>query len=213
MSRTATIITMPAEGRAAAAGLALVALLTWAAMAGADNAQGPPSARPHVHGEAVLNVAVEADALYLELIAPADSLLGFERPPTRAADQAALAALRQRLAVGANLFEPIPACQPVSVEVEDPFAAADSAAADSATHDHDHDHDHAHSNGSSHGSHERTHADFVLRITFDCAEPPQGLELRVFEPFERLERVRAQFLTAGGQGAAVLTRQAPLLRW
>ena len=188
------------------AGLALVALLAWTPMAGADNAQGPQPGRPHVHGEAVLNVAVEADALYLELIAPADSLLGFERPPMRAADQAALAALRQRLAVGANLFEPIPACQPASVEVEDPFAAADSA-----THGHDHDHDH--SNGSSHGAHERTHADFVLRITFDCAEPPQGLELRVFEPFERLERVRAQFLTAGGQGAAVLTRQAPLLRW
>ncbi len=188
---------MRGEGFAAAA---LVALLAGVPMAGAHETQSGLPGRPHVHGEAVLNVAVEADALYLELIAPAESLLGFERQPTRPADQAALATLRQRLTDGASLFALVPACEPVSVEIEDPFAAAESAT-------------HGDQDGAARAADEQAHADFVVRIAFACAEPPEALELRVFEPFQRLARVRAQFVTARGQGTALLTRQAPQLRW
>ena len=83
---------------AATLALAVASLLTVAAE------PTPAQPRTHVHGQATLRVVRDGNALGLELDAPLESLLGFERAPRTAAERTALASLQARLADPARLF-------------------------------------------------------------------------------------------------------------
>lgn len=58
----------------------------------------------HVHGTVRIDVAMDASTLSLQLEAPLDSLLGFERAPRIDAERNALEALRTKLAQTTELF-------------------------------------------------------------------------------------------------------------
>ena len=83
--------------------------LALALLAAAGGAQA--HSRPHEHGVASLDVAVDGAQLTVLLNMPLDGLLGFERPPRndreRQAADAALALLRD----GARMFGPEAAAQ------------------------------------------------------------------------------------------------------
>ena len=144
--------------------------------------------RPHVHGEAELNVGVEGNDLFVELVAPAESLLGFERAPRDATEQAQLQTVRETLAAGAALFRGSSGCEPAAVAWEDPFGPDAAGPADG-------------------------HADFVLRVSYSCTEHARSLEVGVFDAFPGVERIRAQFVTERSQGAATLRRDRTSLEW
>ena len=65
----------------------------------------------HVHGSMQLDIAVDKQLLSVQLEAPLDSLLGFERHPRSAAERQAADALLKQMTDAAALFKPDAAAQ------------------------------------------------------------------------------------------------------
>jgi hypothetical protein len=74
----------------------------------------------HQHGVAALNVAVEGESLYLELLTPAANLVGFEHAPRGPQQHAAVAAAEAALRDGAALLRPSQAARCRQREAEVP---------------------------------------------------------------------------------------------
>ena len=87
----------------------LAILLGFSMSARPVQAQANPGA--HQHGMAKLDLVFEAGALTLELDAPLDSLLGFERAPRNAAERAAADAALASLRDAASLIRIDPAAR------------------------------------------------------------------------------------------------------
>lgn len=173
------------------------------------------AAEAHVHGRAQLNVAIDGNTLTLMLESPTDSLVGFERAPSSDADQAAVAQMKEALEEADKLFLPTPGagCELESVELHSLLLgdATESGHEDQVDHDHgDHDHgdraDHAHQEG---------HADLNGDFAFHCAHPERlhDLEVRLFDAFPRLERVKVAVVAPDGQKAAELTARENRITW
>ena len=81
--------------------------------------------KPHVHGEAELNVAVEHDMLTLILTTPLDNLTGFEHAPRTPAQHEAARKAVERLTAADTLFEPDPKAECIldSVDLDSPLLA------------------------------------------------------------------------------------------
>ena len=145
----------------------------------------------HVHGVAELNVAVDADALLVELNTPAMNIVGFEHPPRTAEQRAAIDAARTQMADGAALFLPNPEAEcvqtahTVTLDLGEPE-------------DHDHGHDHGD---------KEVHADAHGEWAFTCAKPASlnQLDVRLFDIFPGKEKLRVQLVTSAGQRGAELT--------
>jgi hypothetical protein len=139
----------------------------------------------HVHGTAWLDLALDGRSLELRLTGTGADLAGLEGAPADAADVAKVDAARRTLGDPAALFAFVPAgaCTAAETAVTPPASAllAPGAGADAG------------------------HGDWSAEYRFDCATPPEALELRLFERFESLEAVQAQILTPTGQTAAELT--------
>lgn len=175
----------PARSRlpAAVLGLGLALLLA---------AQAPVRAhQAHEHGSATMDVALEGANLVVHLITPVDNLVGFERAPRTQAERQAADAALARLRDGAALFRPDAeaGCVLAEVAVKAPVLAQPAAA----------------SSG---------HADANASYAFRCKAPAalRTLDVRLFDAFVRLERVRVQAALPGGQRKATLRRQATVLR-
>lgn len=140
----------------------------------------------HVHGTAWLDLALDGRSLELRLTGTGADLAGLEGAPADAADVAKVDAARRTLGDPAALFAFVPAgaCTSAAAPAVTPPASAllaPGAGADAG------------------------HGDWSAEYRFDCATPPDALDLRLFERFESLEAVQAQVLTPAGQGAAELT--------
>lgn len=81
--------------------------------------------KPHVHGEAELNVAVEHDTLTLILTTPLDNLTGFEHAPRTLAQREVARKAVERLKAADTLFEPDPKAECIldSVDLDSPLLA------------------------------------------------------------------------------------------
>jgi hypothetical protein len=158
---------------------------------------------PHVHGVGDLNVALEGSGLLIELHGPAANIVGFEHPPTNAAETQAVDDARARLADPARTFQPNAeaGCELSAVEVFMELAGDQPGPG----HDHGHDHDHGHEG--------ETHSDAGVAYSFECASPGalKTLRARLFEQFPGTERLRVQLITPNGQRADELTADAPTL--
>lgn len=146
-------------------------------------------AAPHEHGSARMNVAVEAERIVIELESPLHDLVGFEHAPRDARQRAAVAALEPALRDAARHFRPNPeaGCSAAETRVAHPFGVSAAAPAAAAP--------------------RRGHADLRARLTFVCTTPGalRSLEVRLFDTFPRLKRIRVQSATPRGQGSATLT--------
>ncbi len=175
--------------------LAFLAATGLPAVARAQHAHGA-----HEHGVAALTIALDGQALLVELISPLDNLVGFERAPRSAAERAALAEAGRRLRDAGAMFALPPAagCRLEAVDIESPWplAAALAAAAGGA--------DPA---PAARGGHE----DVVASYRYLCTQPAalERLEVGAFAQFPRLRTLRVEHAGARGQGAAVLTPAAP----
>lgn len=141
----------------------------------------------HQHGVARLDVAVDGPTLSLQLEAPLDSLLGFERRPRTEAERQAVAAMLARLRDGAALWTPEAGaqCRFEGAQLETLLL-----------------------NEAAPGAQEDDHLDLDAAYTFRCAQPQQlrQLGLGLFQAFPRLQRLEVQVAGPGGQSRQVIKR-------
>lgn len=141
----------------------------------------------HVHGEGMLDVAIDKGNITISLEMPLDAAVGFEHAPNTDKQKAALAEAEKVLKDVATLFVPTAAakCAPSKVEVGMPKFDGGG------------------------------HADIDAEYQFTCAEPAalKSIETTIFKSFKRLYRLEAQRSGPTGQGAQRLTPKKPTLNW
>jgi hypothetical protein len=175
----------------------------------------PASARAaeaHVHGIGKLDVIAEGADLTLRLESPLDNLVGFERAPRNAKEQAAVrrmaAALRSEKA-----FVPTRAaqCRLSGVSLESPVLNDELLGNSPPPAGQAHAKD-AHEAKHGHG---KEHADLVADYAFQCGDPAAlvGLEARLFDTFKALERLDVQVVGPRGQTGAKLTLDSRRVSW
>lgn len=172
--------------RAAAHSLAACATMLSASM----SAHAAEAA--HVHGLMRLDIAVEKQALTVQLESPLDSLLGFERSPRTPAERQAADALLKRMGDAATLFKPDAAAQCVPTKANIESAALQSMAP-------------AAGKG---GTKESEHADLDASYEFRCAHPEKltVVEVGLFDAFKRLQKIDVQVAGAKLQSKQTLQR-------
>lgn len=155
--------------------------------------------KPHEHGALKLDVAIEGHKLTIEMEAPLDNLLGFERAPRTDAERKAAADVLARLRSpdkGTPLFVPDASAQCTlgKAEVQAPVL---EPGATPATQD--------------------EHADLDASYEFSCAKPDELrlLEVGLFDAYKRTQRIDVQVAGPKGQAKVTLRRPArkvPLVR-
>lgn len=166
----------------------LVALVVTAT---AEAAQGGA----HQHGLVNLNLAVDAATVTLQLHAPLDSLLGFERAPRNDAERKLAAALIERLRGDPTLVR-LDAAAQCTLQDATVSAPVLTAAAGRGAQD--------------------EHADVEATYTFKCAQAAQlrSVDLSgLLGAYKRIARVELQVAGASGQARQVLRRPNTMLRW
>ncbi|MGC9456271.1 MAG: DUF2796 domain-containing protein [Halothiobacillaceae bacterium] len=199
------------------------------------------NAAAHEHGAARLNVALDGQVLFMELMVPAHDIVGFEHRPTNDQQRAAVTeAIKQLSGSEALLALPERAgCRLETAEVRTPLASngyghqsEDDAGHDKDAHAaaehhaqrHEHD-DHAHEHHShdhhahdahahAQNDHQAAHAEFHVFRQYRC-RAPQAIDIIRFTGFARypsLDRVQLQMIGPGGQSGAVLRPRQPEFR-
>jgi Protein of unknown function (DUF2796) len=162
--------------------------LTMAISAGTAWAAG----KAHEHGAVKLDLAIEGNQLTIDMQAPLDNLLGFERAPRNDAERRAaadvLARLRSRDNV-APLFvaDAAARCSLSRAAVQAPVLepGEKSTAKDG-------------------------HADVEASYEFSCVKPDElrSLEVRLFDAYQRIQRIDVQVVGPKGQSKVTLKRPA-----
>lgn len=157
----------------------------------------------HVHGMGHLNVAVEGNAVEMELVSPGADIVGFEHAPRTPEDKAAVKRAVALLRDGGTLFA-FPAaagCRLTEAEVESEMA------------EEDHD-DHGHERKD--GEHEdEDHSEFHAHYHFRCNHPDHltHIDIKLFEHFPGARELDVQTVSPRGQSAAELTPGAARLKF
>lgn len=178
-----------------------------------DHADEPGA---HEHGVGALNIAVEGEALEIELAGPADNFLGFEHAPSNEAEleraHNVLASLRQP----DQLFKLPPAagCEPVISEVHsDLLEALEEAEQHEAESDHEHSQE-AHHHHAEAEAHTPVHPDIAVHYSFRCenSDALDQMELTLFKLFPNTERLLVQSVGTRQQVGTEVTASQPVLK-
>jgi hypothetical protein len=158
----------------------------------------------HEHGVAQLNVALDGQALEVELQSPAMNLVGFEHAATSDADKAKVATVRKTLEQPLALFNlPTAAgCELTEHELESPLFG-------DAPRDDDHDHGKA-------DAHHHEHSDVHAHYQFTCATPAALTQLGLaglFKTFPATQKVQLQLIAPSGQQGLELTPAASTVKF
>ena len=167
------------------------------------------SSRAHVHGEATLTVAIDGQAVTLDFDSPLDNLVGFEHAPRTDKQKQAMADMAARLGEAGKLFvlDAAAGCEAAGVKLTPAATAVASAASAPAA---------AKGEGDK-AAHKATHKDQEAQFTFRCKDAAKlrTIEVKLFEAFPRVKRVKASVagVTGGKQSAMTLTPAKATLRW
>lgn len=191
--------------------LLALAFLPWLAASAeeAHRAHGP-----HEHGAAELHVVVEGKALYIELHVPAMNVVGFEHEANDDEQRQAVIAVEAVLERTAAILTPTPdaQCSPVQAHVSLEMLSHDH---EGKEHEAEHEKEAGDAGGKEHehgeveGGHSEVHAEYEL----NCANPDRLEEVRIhlFEHYPGIQRIDAEIIGIGGQAAATLTPETPVL--
>ncbi|MCB1623250.1 MAG: DUF2796 domain-containing protein [Pseudomonadales bacterium] len=176
---------MNLTGNLAAALAVLTSLTSFATYAAADEFDQHTA---HVHGSVVVNVAIDADRLTIEIDAPAGNVVGFEHAPRSADDRQRLAAAERWLRSGRGAIG-VPAaadCRLDSVSLQSPVWRESDGNAD-------------------HG-----HADFEALMKFDCRDASQlrFVDLWLLKRLPNVASATVNIVTASLQTATTATPAA-----
>jgi len=173
-----------------------------------DDSDGEATVRQvgsHVHGDALLALALDGSTLTAELESPLFNLLGFEHAPDTKAEQSTLKQAEAALANPAALlmFNPEAGCavQPMSGPV-----TLFPDAHDDDHHDDD-DHDDDDHNDDEHTEHaEDEHQDVILEYVYTCANPAKlsFVKTQLFTLFPNLSELETVYLGAVVQKQTIL---------
>ena len=169
----------------------------------------------HEHGIAHLNVALEGNDLYIELISPAANIVGFEHHPRTSEQKAAVKNAIESLKKGEDLFVLPPAARgkfvktTVHTNIE---SHSDNDHGDDHTHEHDSsskekdDDQHAHA-ADHQGDEPERHSEFKAEYKIVCQQPQklEHIDAMLFRVFPGIERVKVQLLSDTRQKALELT--------
>ena len=152
----------------------------------------------HLHGQVLLNIAVEDKNVVVELESPAINLLGFEHSPATVEERALVESVGSQVLDYASIIEfANGACTQKDVENRFLIFGEDEHAAE------------GHVRESTGGEeHEEEHGDIHLRYELECLQK-NGLKVsfRAFADFPGIVEVVVQWISGTGQGGAVLTRE------
>jgi hypothetical protein len=144
----------------------------------------------HVHGRIQLGVALEGSELVIDIHAPLESLLGFERQPRTATEKALAADWSARLRDGGTLLrlDPEARCVLTHAELSAPVLGWGSSPG--------------------HATAQDGHADLEGQWVFRCAQPSALRRLNVgfFEASAHARVIEVQWAVGGKQGRQVLKR-------
>ena len=146
----------------------------------------------HQHGVVKLSLAVDVASVTLQMEAPLDSLVGFERTPRNDAERKALAAAATRLESDPALvrLDTAAQCTLQNAKVTPPAFAADAKG--------------------------EQHTDLEATYTYKCSNPSslRSLDLAgLLDAYKRIARVELQVAGSAGQSKQVLKRPGTVLRW
>ena len=118
----------------------------------------------HVHGIAILNLAMEGDELEIEFVSPAGNIVGFEHEAVTAAERRAIRDAIEQLRKGNELFDlPLAASCSLHVAAVEHGHGEEEKREDGHGQDAEHDdgdeHGHAGEDGDTHSGHEAKHDD------------------------------------------------------
>lgn len=163
----------------------------------------------HVHGIAMLNLALEGDEVHIELDSPAANIVGFEHAPSSDADHAALDKAVATLRKGNQLFR---FNEEASCRMEK--SMVESELLDAGHHSHGKEHDHDQHGHETHQG-EQAHSDIVAVYHFECDQPGKLTQLAVelFEAFPATEQLKVQYVIESRQGAQNLTPKSHVVKF
>ena len=140
-----------------------------------------PAQAQHAHGVGKLDVALDGRSLTLELAAPLEDVLGFERRPANDKERAALEAASAYLKSGQGFVTSLAAnCRlaegAASLEERGPG-----------------------------------HLELTARLVYDCKEPHalEGIEAALLARYKRMKRLDVRIVGPKGQSAARVTPAKP----
>ncbi|WP_457978264.1 DUF2796 domain-containing protein [Ectopseudomonas composti] len=179
-----------------------------AAQAHDDHDHEHGSLGAHEHGVASLNVALDGQALELQIDSPAMNFVGFEHAAKSDADKAKVAAAKAELEKPIELFGlAAGACQVTKQELESPLFG---------DHDHHHEdeaHEHEHADANEH-EHEHEHSDIEASYQLSCKQVDALKQLDLSELFKRFpatQKIQVQLIGPSGQQGVELTPAQPRL--
>ena len=156
--------------------------------------------KAHEHGALKLDVAIDGNQLTIEMQAPLDNLLGFERAPRTDAERKAADEVLARLRSpdkGAALFaaDAGALCTLSKAEVRAPVLEPVA-------------------NPATRASGKDEHADLDARYEFNCAKPDElrSLDIGLFGAFKRIQRIDVQVVGPKGQVKVTMKRPAHKVR-
>lgn len=169
----------------------------------------------HVHGAGKLNLVLDGNALELEYVAPGYDIVGFERAAVFKREKKQLKEATETLKAGDPLFA-FPKSAGCKMQTSSVKFVVEDLGHD---HDHDHAHDHkdvhkhahdhkdTHKHADGHDHEHEMHTEFQMHYAFTCAKPQnvEYLDVKLFEAFERTQKITVQAITPRGQAAADLT--------
>lgn len=202
----------------ALAALSSLLVAGFAAPALAQQKPAPRAQHAHVHGKLELDIAIEGTAVTLEMEAPLESLLGFERAPRTDAEREAVANMAKRLRAADQLFviDPAAGCKLGPVQLDSPVLSgdkpADSKPATAATKAGDAK---APTKPAAKAAEDGDHADLDASFAFNCVDASRVryIEVQLFDAFKNLRQIESEIVAPQGQFKRVLRRPATRLTW
>lgn len=154
------------------------------------------AAPPHVHGVALLDVAVDGATLSLHLDSPLDNLVGFEHAAYNPGQKATLDKMVAQLNRPEQLFIPTPSAGCKAQAPKLVSAVLEPAGKTPAPHGH-------------------VHADMDADFVFQCAAPQNlhGMDVKLSALFPRTHTVKVQVAGPKGQSGAVLESGNTKVSW
>ena len=161
----------------------------------------------HVHGHAELTMAIENNRIQLQLISPAEALVGFEYQAKTEQEVNKVVATKKLLSSIEHLIQFSGTdCQMTDYKVNVEGLMSAEEHHDHKEHDshhNDHEHQHEHKEQDDHSSHAEISADYALTC-IDTAKISKAT-ISLFKHFSALEKVQVVWLTATKQGSATTT--------
>ena len=173
--------------------------------------------KAHEHGVAHMNVALEGNELYIELISPAANIVGFEHQPRTQEQKAAVKEAIKKLEAGEALFVLPSGAEGELAKSEvytDIASDSDHKSEDARTHEHneidkkDEDNKRRHQENHESDKHE-SHSEFRAEYHFVCKKPEKlaHIDVMLFSVFPGIEHIEVQLLTGTKQTALDLTAE------